>query len=179
MPTVIRSALTADAPALAALHARARATYYPEGLPGGGLDATATWRAAVERRDGHVLCAVREGRIVGLASFRTPEGDAADTAKLFQFHVDPERWGAGVGTDLHAACVEEWRADGVREVRLDVHRANRRAQAFYARCGWRPEEPDAGTGTHLRMWLRLRAGVTAGDTAGETAGEPAGEPAGE
>lgn len=162
MPTVIRSALPADAPALAALHARARATYYPEGLPDEGLDKAALWRGAVERRDGHVLCAVREGRIVGLASFRTPEGAAPDTVTLFQFHVDPDHWGAGIGTDLHGACVEEWRADGVREASLDVHRDNHRAQAFYDRHGWRPAEPaegaGAGAGTHLRMRLSLMSG---------------------
>ncbi|MFE6161824.1 GNAT family N-acetyltransferase [Streptomyces sp. NPDC056486] len=157
MPTVIRTALTADAPALAALHARARATYYPEGLPEKVVDATAMWREAVERREGHVLCAVREGRIVGLASFRTPEGEAADTVALFQFHVDPDHWRAGVGAALHAACVEEWRADGIRTVTLDVHRENRRAQAFYARHGWQPAEPGEGAGTHLRMRLSVPA----------------------
>ncbi|MFD4478119.1 GNAT family N-acetyltransferase [Streptomyces sp. NPDC058471] len=167
MPTVIRSAVTADAPALAALHVRARATYYPEGLPGEGLDAVAMWRGAVERRDGHVLCAVREGRIVGLASFRTPEGEATDTVRLFQFHVDPEHWSAGVGTDLHDACVEEWRADGIRAASLDVHRENRRAQVFYARHGWRREAPGGGTGTHMCMRLSLTAGETAEGTAGE------------
>lgn len=158
MPTVIRSALTADAPALATLHARARATYYPKGLPDEGVDGTATWRAGIERRGGHVLCAVRAGLIVGLASFRTPEGDATDTVTLFQFHVDPDHWGAGIGTDLHAACVEEWRADGIREASLDVHRENGRAQAFYGRHGWRSAEPGEGAGTHLRMRLRLTAG---------------------
>ncbi|MGW0907668.1 N-acetyltransferase family protein [Streptomyces sp. NPDC002853] len=158
MPTVIRSALTADAPALAALHARARATYYPEGLPDEAVDGAAMWRAGIERRGGHVLCAVREGRIVGLASFRTPEGEAADTVTLFQFHVDPDHWRAGVGAALHAACVEEWRADGIREATLDVHRENARAQAFYARHGWRTAEPGEGAGTHLRMRLSVPAG---------------------
>lgn len=155
MPTVIRTALPADAPALAALHARARATYYPEGTPDEGVDGTAMWRGAVERRDGHVLCAVRAGRIVGVASFRTPQGEAADTVVLFQFHVDPDHWRAGVGTDLHAACVEEWRADGVRTATLDVHRENRRAQAFYVRHGW--QAADEGAGSHLRMRLSLPA----------------------
>ncbi|MFH8486490.1 GNAT family N-acetyltransferase [Streptomyces longisporoflavus] len=158
MPTVIRSALTADAPDLAALHARARATYYPEGLPDADVDGTVLWRGAVERRDGHVLCAVREGRIVGVASFRTPEGEPADTVTLFQFHVDPDHWRAGVGTALHAACVEEWRADGIRLAGLDVHRENHRARAFYARHGWQPAEPDEGAGTHLRMRLAVTAG---------------------
>ncbi|MEV2254920.1 GNAT family N-acetyltransferase [Streptomyces sp. NPDC050147] len=158
MPTVIRTALPDDAPALAALHARARATYYPEGLPEEGVDGTALWRGAIERRVGHVLCAVREGRIVGVASFRTSGGEEADAMTLFQFHVDPEHWRAGIGTDLHAACVEEWRADGVRTATLEVHRENRRAQAFYVRHGWQPAEQDEGAGTHLRMRLSVPPG---------------------
>jgi ribosomal protein S18 acetylase RimI-like enzyme len=157
-PTVIRTALPADAPALAALHARARATYYPEGLPDEGVDRTAMWQQAVERRDGHVLCAVREGLIVGLASFRTPEGEPPDTVTLFQFHVDPGHWRAGIGTALHAACVEHWRADGVREAVLDVHRENRRAQAFYARHGWQPAGRGEGADSHQRMRLSPTAG---------------------
>ena len=65
------------------------------------------------------------------------------------------------GAALHAACVEQWRADGIREAGLDVHRENRRAQAFYARHGWRPAERAHGGGTHLRMRL------TVSDAAGE------------
>jgi ribosomal protein S18 acetylase RimI-like enzyme len=148
---VIRTALPAEAGTIAALHARARATYYPDGLPDDGTDWLATWRTAIERPDGHVLCVVEQGRIIGLASFRTPEGAPKDTVKLFQFHVDPDDWRSGVGTALHAACVEQWRADGRRTAVLDVHVDNRRAQAFYARQGWLPdpENPPAEGDHHL------------------------------
>ncbi|WP_374935406.1 GNAT family N-acetyltransferase [Streptomyces resistomycificus] len=139
---VIRTAVPADAPALTALHARARATYYPDGVPADGTDWSAAWRTAVERPDGQVLCAVEGGRVIALASFRTPEGGSADTVKLFQFHVDPDHWRRGVGAALHTACVEHWRADGRRTAVLDVHVDNRRAQAFYARHGWVPDPPN-------------------------------------
>jgi GNAT superfamily N-acetyltransferase len=71
--------------------------------------------------------------------------------KLFQFHVDPERWRRGIGSGLHAACVEEWRADEVRTALLDVHRDNRRAHAFYTRLGWfpAPKNPPAEGDHHL------------------------------
>ncbi|MER5217140.1 GNAT family N-acetyltransferase [Streptomyces sp. NPDC002838] len=101
---VIRTVLPAEAEAVTALHARARATYYPDGVPDDGTDWLAAWRTALARPDGRVLCAVEQGRIVGLASFRTPEGAPAEMVKLFQFHVDPDRWRSGVGTALHAAC---------------------------------------------------------------------------
>jgi ribosomal protein S18 acetylase RimI-like enzyme len=155
---VIRTALPSEAAAVADLHARARATYYPDGVPQDGTDWLAGWRGAIERPEGHVLCVVRDGRIVGIASFRTAEGAPDDTVKLFQFHVDPGHWREGLGTDLHAACVEEWQADGKRVATLDVHVDNRRAQAFYARLGWvpDPENPPA-EGDHHRY---LRYAVT-------------------
>ncbi|MFI6658423.1 GNAT family N-acetyltransferase [Streptomyces sp. NPDC050523] len=148
---MIRTALPAEAAAVAGLHGRARATYYPDGLPDDGLDWSALWTQAIARPDGQVLCAVREGRMIAVASFRTPEGAAAETVKLFQFHVDPGHWRSGVGTALHTACVEQWRADARRTAVLDVHAGNHRAQAFYARQGWvpDPENPPADGDHHL------------------------------
>ncbi|MEU3982650.1 GNAT family N-acetyltransferase [Streptomyces sp. NPDC026672] len=150
---VIRTVLPAEAETVAALHTRARATYYPDGLPDDGTDWTAAWRGAIERPDGQVLCVVEQGRITALASFRTPEGESAETVKLYQFHVDPDRWRDGVGTALHTACVEQWRADGRRTAVLDVHVDNTRAQGFYARQGWTPDPdlPLAEGDHHLRL----------------------------
>ncbi|MFF4271378.1 GNAT family N-acetyltransferase [Streptomyces sp. NPDC001536] len=149
---VIRTAVPAEAEAVTALHARARATYYPDGVPDDGTDWLATWRSAIARPDGHVLCLVDDGRIVGLASFRTPEGAPARTVKLFQFHVDPDRWRSGLGTALHTACVEQWQADAKRTAVLEVHVDNTRAQAFYARQGWAAHPVEPGH-HHLRMTL--------------------------
>ncbi|WP_201258894.1 GNAT family N-acetyltransferase [Streptomyces ambofaciens] len=150
---VIRTVLSAEAETVAALHARARATYYPDGPPDDGTDWVAAWRGAVERPDGHVLCAVAGGGLVGVASFRVPEDGPAGTVRLFQFHIDPGHWRSGVGTALHTACVEQWRADGRRTAVLDVHADNRRAQAFYGRQGWvpDPEEPPGAGDHHLSL----------------------------
>ncbi|MEU0061025.1 GNAT family N-acetyltransferase [Streptomyces sp. NPDC006334] len=147
----IREAVPADLEAVTALHARARATYYPDGIPQDGSDWLANWRSAIERPDGQVLCAVEGDRIVAVASFRTPPDAPADTVKLFQFHVDPDRWRGGIGTALHTECVERWRAEGRSAAVLDVHVDNRRAQAFYARQGWAPdsENPPAEDDHHL------------------------------
>jgi ribosomal protein S18 acetylase RimI-like enzyme len=151
---VIRTVLPAEVEDVVALHARARATYYPDGPPQDGTDWLAAWRSALARPDGKVLCVVEEGRMVGLASFRTPEGAPADTVTLFQFHVDPGHWRRGVGTALHTACVEAWTSDGKRTAVLDVHVDNRRAQAFYRRQGWVPE-PAEPEDHHLRMRFAL------------------------
>ncbi|MBL1106321.1 GNAT family N-acetyltransferase [Streptomyces sp. 5-8] len=150
---MIRTALPAEAGIIADLHLKARSTYYPDGVPQSDVDWVDAWRGSIERADGRVLCAVECGRIVGIASFRTPDGAPADKVKLFQFHVDPDHWRAGIGTILHAACVEEWRADRRRTAVLDVHVDNRRAQAFYARQGWipDPENPPAEDDHHLDL----------------------------
>ncbi|MFC9847642.1 GNAT family N-acetyltransferase [Streptomyces sp. NPDC060223] len=148
---VIRTALPSEAAAIAELHGRARATYYPDGLPDDGFDWPARWRGAIERPDGHVLCAVRDGRLVGIASFRTAEAAPADTVTLFQFHVDPGNWRTGIGADLHTACLEQWRADGKRTAALDVHVDNERAQAFYARQGWTREREPVADEHHVTL----------------------------
>ena len=154
---VIRTAVPAEAEAVTALHARARATYYPDGVPDDGTDWAAGWRVAIGRAHGQVLCAVERSLIVGLAASRTPEHAPADTVRLFQFHVDPDHWRSGVGTALHTACVEQWRADGRRTAVLDVHVDNRRAQAFYARLGWQPdpEKPPVEGDHHLSLRRRV------------------------
>lgn len=155
---MIRTAVPAEAGVVAGLEARA--AYRPGGVPEAGADRLADWRGAIERPDGHVLCLVRDGRIAAVASFRTAEGAPADTVTLFQFHVEPDRRRAGLGSALHAACVEEWQADGKRAATLDVHIGNRRAQAFCARLGWvpDPERLPARGAQHLA----LRYAVTRG-----------------
>ncbi|MFE1439740.1 GNAT family N-acetyltransferase [Streptomyces sp. NPDC058739] len=152
---VIRTVVRAEADTVAALHARARATYYPDGVPDDGTDWAASWRDAIGRSDGQVLCVVEAGRIVGLASFRTVPGVPADTVDLRQFHVDPGHWRSGIGTALHTACREQWRADGRRTAVLRVHTHNLRAQAFYARHGWTPDpdRPRAPDDHHLDLRL--------------------------
>ncbi|WP_203730870.1 GNAT family N-acetyltransferase [Streptomyces sp. SID12501] len=158
---VIRPALPAEAAAVAELHLRARATYYPDGLPDADHDWVASWRSGIERPDAHVLCVVEQDRVIGVASFRRAEGAPADTVKLFQFHVDPDLWRAGIGTDLHAACAARWRADGLLAATLDVHIDNRRAQAFYRRLGWvpDPENPPAEGDHHLFLRYGMKPAV--------------------
>ncbi|MCS0603230.1 GNAT family N-acetyltransferase [Streptomyces sp. LP11] len=158
---VIRTALPTEAGTIAELHLKARSTYYPDGVPQAGLDWAEAWRGSIERPDCQVLCAIGQGRIVGIASFRTPDGVGPDTVELFQFHVDPSHWRVGIGTALHAACVEQWRADGRRAAVLDVHTGNLRAQAFYARHDWVPDPENPFTeGDHHRY---LRRAVRTGE----------------
>lgn len=108
-------------------------------------------KAAVDR--GAVLCAVRDGEIAGIAAYGEREG----LMHLTQLHVLPARWRAGIGAELHAACVEKWRAAGVTTVRLDVFDKNERAQAFYTAQGWTPDPQTPRHGDHLVLRLTLAA----------------------
>lgn len=158
---MIRAAHAADLDAIAALHTRARATYYqghiPEQAYAGDAEIGRTregWSRAVARTiadGGGVLCAERDGALTGVAAFRTEDGETT----LTQLHVDPDHWRRGTGTALHAACLDAWRRAGIRRVRLEVYEKNLRAQAFYASHGWRPDPAAPGTGSHRVLWLTV------------------------
>ncbi|MET9611057.1 GNAT family N-acetyltransferase [Streptomyces sp. NPDC006512] len=157
---MIRTALAADVNAIAALHVRARATYYegrvPEETYRGDRAverAREAWSRAVARvaAEGEVLCAERDGEVTGVAAFRTADGETT----LTQLHVDPGHWRRGTGAALHAACLDAWRRAGIERVRLEVFEHNHRAQAFYAAHGWSPEPSAARSGSHLTLWLRV------------------------
>ncbi|MEU1293900.1 GNAT family N-acetyltransferase [Streptomyces sp. NPDC005840] len=161
-PLLIRTVLPAEAPAVAALHRRARATCRPDG-PDDGTDRTARWRETVVRPDGVVLCAVRAGRLIALAAFHTEPRTAPDTVRLVQFHVDPDHWRDGVGTALHAACVEQWQAEGRRTAVLNVRVGNMRARRFWAARGWSPDPGDPAGEEDQHLVLRFPVPGRAGE----------------
>ncbi|MGW1768768.1 N-acetyltransferase family protein [Streptomyces sp. NPDC002073] len=174
---MIRNAFPADLDEIAALHTRARATYYsgriPEEAYQGEAELARTregWARAVERGDGSVLCSERRGKVAGVAAFRVVDSEMT----LTQLHVDPGHWRQGIGRELHAVCVEVWRRAGVVRARLEVYEHNLRAQAFYAAHGWRPAEPDPRAGSHRVLWLAVPpfrgSGSAAPDGVGGTAG---------
>ncbi|MEK9522145.1 GNAT family N-acetyltransferase [Streptomyces sp. NPDC087908] len=153
---MIRLATPADLDAVVALHTEARATYYRGHLPDAdflGPEEVArsrtAWTAAVGR--GAVLCAVRDGEVAGIAAY----GERDGVTHLTQLHVLPARWRAGIGTELHAACVDRWRTAGVPWARLEVFEKNERAQAFYAAHGWTPDPETPRDGDHLVLRLTL------------------------
>ncbi|MFJ3838626.1 GNAT family N-acetyltransferase [Streptomyces sp. NPDC090054] len=145
---MIRNARAADVNAIAALHVRARATYYegraPEETYAGDL---------AQARAREALCAERDGEVTGVAAFRNADGETT----LTQFHVDPDHWRRGTGAALHEACLDAWRRAGIERVRLEVFEHNLRAQAFYAAHGWEPEPSSGRSGSHLTLRLRVPA----------------------
>jgi ribosomal protein S18 acetylase RimI-like enzyme len=93
-----------------------------------------------------ILTARQNGRIIGYAMLIRGVGDDPDVhqavaarpaAELSKIYLLPEHHGAGVSTalmELTLATADEW---GVRCVWLGVNQENKRAQRFYAKCGFR------------------------------------------
>jgi predicted N-acetyltransferase YhbS len=78
------------------------------------------------------LVATDAGQVVGCVLFH-PEG--AETGRLFQMAVEPDRQGTGLGTRMVQALEAEVARRGFREVTLH---ARDTAVGFYARLGYAP-----------------------------------------
>ncbi|MDG4864857.1 GNAT family N-acetyltransferase [Streptomyces sp. T-3] len=134
----MRRAAEEDAPAVAALHARAIG--HLDGPPDDGSGREHSWASAIldgnSTGNGRVLCAIQDGVVVAVASFSPGEGRYEDMVTLTELHVDPAHQGRGIGSQLHAACVAQWRAELVVQAQLFVDRDNHRARAFYLNRGW-------------------------------------------
>ena len=129
----LRLATPADALAVAQVHVRAWQAGYRGLLPDGYLDGLRAEERAARytfgRSDGpRTTVAVSDGTIAG---FATIHGD-----ELSALHVDPDRWGRGVGGALIARARADLAAAGVAEARLWLLVGNARAQRFYERDGW-------------------------------------------
>ncbi len=83
------------------------------------------------------------------------------TAEAAATYVVPERWRAGIGSELLGAALSRLREAGFHEATLWVFAGNHGARAFYGTLGF---EPDGAEVTH--DWaageaaVRLRASLT-------------------
>jgi len=166
---LLRPAQAADVDGLTDVHTLARTAYYAAGgvsdaertSPEARAERREAWARAVSRDDRTVLCAERDGEIVGVLSMGPPyepDVDAATAGQLYQIHVRPGLWGQGLGGRLHAAFVEFLRESSLTTGVLEAWERNGRAQSFYARHGWRPDghhRPGPGGGEYVRMRLEL------------------------
>lgn len=148
MAVDVRIATLADLDDLFDVHTEARTAYYRTG--GAADDDIDSPEAAAERRDGwrHMvglpqcrgLCAVRDGAVVGVAGMGekawADEG-LGRVGQLFQIHVRTDSWGTGVGGALHDGFLRFLRERDLTVGRLEAWERNARANAFYARRGWR------------------------------------------
>jgi GNAT superfamily N-acetyltransferase len=145
---VLRDATPADAHALATVHVASwRAAYRglmpDEVLAGMSVpDREQLWsdRLTAQEARASVVVAAEAGRVVGFAAAGPPlvRADRADSTlgDLYALYLDPDRWGRGIGTPLHAAVLDRLVTHGFTHAGLWVLDGNLRALRFYYRHGW-------------------------------------------
>jgi GNAT superfamily N-acetyltransferase len=98
----------------------------------------------VAHHGGRIFLAEEDGRAIGWAVMSVEEHPVfvveaerryAYIAELF---VDEAKRGLGVGRALIAACEDEARRAGLRQIKIGVLTANRRAAEIYRRTGYGP-----------------------------------------
>jgi len=165
----IRTATTADAPAIAAVHVRSWQSGYAGIVPAEYLDAldvgtrTGDWRrwlTAGPADDVATWVATAGADIIGFATVGPARDDDArrDEREIYSIYMEPDSWGSGVARELMRTVVEE---SGARTpLSLWVLADNERARRFYRRHGFTPdgaEKPREIGGTAL-VEVRYRRG---------------------
>ena len=177
---VIRSAVSADGPAMARLHARSWRATYTGLLPDRVIDDVVAGEAeravrfsesiATSGPGQSWLVAELGGQVVGdviCGPSRDPDA-SADIGEVWAIYLDPEVIGRGIGRRLFAAGVETLVAHGFSIATLWVLENNVRARRFYEVAGWRPDgftKTDARPGGEMHeVRYRLALGALAGST---------------
>ncbi|WP_244282501.1 GNAT family N-acetyltransferase [Micromonospora chersina] len=172
----IRQATLADLDGIIDVHTQARLAYYGAGgltsesivNPTLEREQRTGWTAAIGSPRKRVLCAVVDGRIVGIAAMGPPlssEVDAGTVGQLYQIHVVPGSWRKGIGSTLHALFVRYLEEISLPTGLLEVWERNSRARAFYTRHGWKPdgearEGPDNSQYIGMRLELMAHRAAT-------------------
>ena len=168
---IVRAAVPADAPAMAALHVRAWRAAYAGIIPDGFLaglrveEREAMWRrsltapelAPAERA---IFVAEEGGTLLGFAAAGHARGDDEfGQGELYAINVDPEAWGGRASGALLEAATAWLDARFAVSILWVVDR-NERARAFYAGAGWSPDgakKTEEYDGTSVRECRYRRA----------------------
>ena len=158
----LRSAVPADALAVATVHVRAWQEGFRDLLPADYLASLSPTERAARYTFGitdgskpQTIVAVLDDAIAGFVTTGLNEGEAM----LYALYVAPERWGSGVGRALIAEAKRELRRTGRGEAYLWSMVGNTRADRFYTADGWVLEgEPRVeqvwGTSVHQQRYRR-------------------------
>ncbi len=172
----VRVAWADDAPAVAAVQARAWGATYAGVLPAEALaldpEATAAAWAEAMRRPGdarnRVLVALERNRVVGFAVVSPaadPDCDPVVDAELQELTVDADERGRGHGSRLLQAVVDTLRADGFgRAVTWTMAADDDPLRRFLADAGWGPDSAHReldldGTGSTTVRQVRLHTAL--------------------
>jgi ribosomal protein S18 acetylase RimI-like enzyme len=138
---MIRAASAADAPGIAAVHAKAWQVAYDGIVPASVLQSltveerTKMWaQAGLDGRppDRPVLVAAVRDRIVGMTAGGPPRDRGMPfDAEIYAINIDPGCWRRGIGRALFLRCAETLVAAGAGSLYLWVFVANLRARHFY------------------------------------------------
>jgi ribosomal protein S18 acetylase RimI-like enzyme len=143
---VVRDAVVADAPSIAAVHVAGWRWAY-DGL----MPASLLGELSVDRRaEGWVrsltdalprsvnLVAETDGSVIGFISLGAGRDDDADPVdgELMAIYISPQLAGTGVGSRLHDEGLVQLAGQGFGVARLWVLDSNARARRFYERHGW-------------------------------------------
>lgn len=146
----VRPATPDDVDAIVDVHLQGRTAYYAAGGyaaeslsdPTARRERLAGWAGAIGSPRRSVWCATRQRRVVGILAMGRPDSPALDdgsVGQLYQIHVLPECWGAGIGSRLHDTFTANLRDASLSTGLLEVWQRNTRAQGFYLKHGWRPD----------------------------------------
>lgn len=162
---MIRSAMAADADALAALQVRAWARAYADFVPDDAIDEggrerrRARWRELLDpgapaEPDRTTLVFVAGPQVAGFASVGAARDEDATpaTGELRALYVDPPAQGAGVGAALHDAALGRLREHPFAQATLWVFTENGHGRAFYEARGWTLDDPDVIAREHGDGW---------------------------
>jgi GNAT superfamily N-acetyltransferase len=154
----VRIAWADDAPAIAAVQARAWQQSYADLLPAqllASVDAEAfaqTWRQAIVKPPTarhRVLVALDRNTVVGFAATAPSEDPDAEPAdgEVVAMHVDPDATRAGHGSRLVSAVADTLRADGFSHARIWLLAGDDAVRRFLEPTGW------AADGAHRQLDL--------------------------
>ncbi|RLV48905.1 GNAT family N-acetyltransferase [Nocardioides mangrovicus] len=155
-----RIAWADDAPAVAAVQARAWRTSYAGLLPADLLDAldpeelAEGWRTALVRPADarqRVLVALERNTVTGFAltmPATDPDADPVAEGEIGDLTIDPDRRGQGHASRLVQACVDTLIADGFVRALSWVSTGDDDLRRFLVDAGWAPD------GAHRELDLR-------------------------
>lgn len=138
MPLAIRTAIEADAPAIARLHLSSYRAAYRGLIPDEFLAAyhlAERERRWLERlRDPTRTTYVTAPALVAFAEIGP--SDIPLTGELLALHVAESHWRQGIGGALHSHALNALSGRGFQSAVLWVLDGNQRACAFYEAAGW-------------------------------------------
>jgi GNAT superfamily N-acetyltransferase len=144
----VRDALPTDAMDVAAVHVRSWQAGYRGLLPDSYLDAlkpedrASRYTFGLRGLDQPTTVVALEGRAIrGFAAIGpAQDAQARGIGELRALYVDPGYWGRGVGRLLIGSARVRLLDQGFAEAIVWVLSGNQRAERFYLRDGWTPDQ---------------------------------------